>query len=242
LLHFECLTVNAFQAELAWRHGQLDRATHLAAQIEATFQSKTMPYPYQPQMVLPKIWLAEGTPESCHRTETELLRLQEIVTSTHNVRYQIEVLALQALLYRAQSKPQAADAALTQALRLAQPSRMIRVFVDLGPDMALLLKRLYTQGIAPFYLQQILEAFPVTKPNTQIMSPQALVEPLTEREMEVLALLAQRLSNNEIANMLVISPETVKRHTINIYQKLGVNKRRQAVATGYKLGLLADMV
>lgn len=236
------LTVNAFQAELALRHGQLDRATHLAAQIDTTSQSKVMPYPYQPQMVRPKIWLAEGTPDSRQRAETELLRLQEMVTSTHNVRYQIEVLALQALLFQAQNKPHAAEETLTQALRLAQPSRYIRIFVDLGPDMALLLNRLYTQSVAaPIYLQQILGAFPVTKPIIQMVSSQALVEPLTEREMEVLALLAQRLSNNEIANILVISPETVKRHTINIYQKLGVNKRRQAVTKGYELGLLADL-
>ena len=68
-----------------------------------------------------------------------------------------------------------------------------------------------------------------------------LIESLTEREMEVLSLLAERLSNKEISKMLVISTETVKRHTSNIYQKLQVKNRRQAVAKAYTLNLLVDM-
>ena len=65
-----------------------------------------------------------------------------------------------------------------------------------------------------------------------------LIEPLTERELEVLALLAQRLSHKEIAQALFISPQTVKRHTNNIYQKLQVQRRREAVAKATRLGLL----
>ena len=67
-----------------------------------------------------------------------------------------------------------------------------------------------------------------------------LIEPLTEREREVLALLAQRLSNKEIAQALVISPQTVKRHAVNLYQKLQVSGRREAVANAIRLGLLKD--
>jgi LuxR family maltose regulon positive regulatory protein len=66
------------------------------------------------------------------------------------------------------------------------------------------------------------------------------VEPLTERECQVLALLAQRLSNKEIAQALIISPQTVKRHAVNIYQKLQVSGRRAAVANAIRLGLLKD--
>jgi RNA polymerase sigma factor (sigma-70 family) len=64
------------------------------------------------------------------------------------------------------------------------------------------------------------------------------IEPLTEREREVLALLAQRLSNKEIAQALVISPQTVKRHATNLYQKLQAGGRREAVAKATRLGLL----
>jgi LuxR family maltose regulon positive regulatory protein len=69
----------------------------------------------------------------------------------------------------------------------------------------------------------------------------AFIESLTDREMEILTLLAQRLSNKEISAILVISPETVKRHTSNIYQKLQVKNRRQAVTKAFTLGLLVEM-
>jgi len=74
--------------------------------------------------------------------------------------------------------------------------------------------------------------------HADLSSPFTLIEPLTERELEVLGLLAQRLSNKEIAHELSISPMTVKRHTINIYQKLLVQSRREAVATASALGIL----
>ena len=90
------------------------------------------------------------------------------------------------------------------------------------------------------YLKQLVDAFPRT---TKVVSSEANLQPyfdtLTERELEILSLLAQRLSN-KIAGALIISEETVKRHTSNIYQKLGVNNRRQAVASAYTFGLLVD--
>lgn len=231
----------AFQAELALRQGRLDQARLWAAQVDPTTLPKLMPYLYQPQMTLPKIWLAEGTPDSLRKAETELQRLHDIATAAHNVPCQIQVFSMQSLLFQAQQKMAAAEETQVQALRLAQPGGIMRLFVDLGPQMANLLKHLYMQGHAPVYLRQILDAFPTAKPTQNSVLPMALVESLTEREMEVLGLLAQRLSNKEIAKMLVISTETVKRHTSNIYQKLQVKNRRQAVAKAYKLNLLVDM-
>ena len=231
----------AFQAELALRQGQLDKAVLWAAQVDPAALSKLMPYIYQPQMTIPQIWLAEGSPDSLRRAEIELHRLYEIVTPTHNIPCQIQVLAMQALLYQSQNKTLAAEEALVHALQLAQPGGFIRTFVDLGSQMAVLLKHIYMQGHAPAYLQQILDAFPVSKPKQNNTPPMMLIESLTEREMEVLSLLAQRLSNKEISKMLVISTETVKRHTSNIYQKLEVKNRRQAVAKAYTLNLLVDM-
>ncbi len=231
----------AFQAELALRQGQLDYACLWAAQVEATAMPKLMPYLYQPQMTLPKIWLAEGSMESLQKADRELQRLYDIVTPTHNIPCQIQVLSMQSLLFQAQQKMQPAEEKLEEALRLAQPGGIIRMFVDLGPQMANLLKHLYMQGYAPAYLHQILDAFPLSKPKQNSAPPMTLIESLTEREMEVLSMLAQRLSNKEIAKMLVISTETVKRHTSNIYQKLQVKNRRQAVVKAYTLNLLVDM-
>lgn len=231
----------AFQAELAARQGQLNTATLWAAQTDVTALSNLMPYFYQPQLTPARIWLAEGTPDSLQKAEVELMRLHDIVISTHNIPCQIKVLTMQALLYKRQKKARLAEEVLIQALHLAQPGGFIRAFVDLGPEMELLLKHVYVQGFASTYVQEILKAFQAKSgPLRNTMQSQALIESLTEREMEIMGLLAQRLSNKEIANALIISQETVKRHTSNIYGKLGVKNRRQAVASGYNLGLLVD--
>lgn len=230
-----------FQTELATRQGQLANVTLWAERTDVTALSKLMPYLYQPQMTPAKIYLAQGTPASLQQAEAELIRLHDIVTSTHNIPRQVEILALQALLYKRQKKAQLAEESLIRAVQLGQLGGFIRVFVDLGEEMAVMLKHLYIQGFSSVYLQQILEAFPETsKTLPNAMQSQALIESLTKREMEILGLLAQRLSNKEIANTLIISQETVKRHTSNIYQKLSVKNRRQAVASGYTLGLLID--
>ena len=231
----------AFQAELAARQGRLILATSWAAKTDVGSLSNLMPYLYQPQLTPARIWLADGSPASLQKAEAELTRLHDIVTSTHNIPCQIKVLAMQALLYKRQKNAQLAEEALIEALYLAQPGGFIRVFVDLEPEMAGLLKHLYVQGFVSAFLQQVLKAFPATsKPIPNATQSAALIESLTERELEILSLLAQRLSNKEIADLLIISKETVKRHTSNIYQKLGVKSRRQAVASGYTLGLLVD--
>ena len=156
------------------------------------------------------------------------------------------MLALEALLHAAEGNEPAALQALEQALILAQPGGFIRAFVDLGPAMAGLLERLPRQGLAAEYVDRILRAFvaapPVALPPSQVrrLPPHQanLVEPLSSRELEILELLAQRLSAKEIGQRLVIAEGTVKRHIANIYQKLAVNKRGEAVAAAIALGLL----
>ncbi|HRQ41320.1 MAG TPA: LuxR C-terminal-related transcriptional regulator [Chloroflexota bacterium] len=231
----------AFQAELAWRQGQMVQASHWAAQAISMPVPKVIPFPYHPFLTLPKILLAEDTPDSRQQAETVITQLADLAVSTHTIRLQMEALALQALLYQAQNKMRAAEETMVQALRLAQPGGYIRLFVDLGPKTAVLLKRLAVQGIAPAYIRQILDAFPTTQTGPHAATLPPLIESLTDRELDVLRLLAQRLSNKEIASELYIAPETVKRHTINIYQKLGVESRRQAVSKAAELGLLVDV-
>jgi LuxR family maltose regulon positive regulatory protein len=119
----------------------------------------------------------------------------------------------------------------------------VRLFVDLGPRVADLLGRLQERGRvinggAP-YVGQILSALRTSAPTPASASQEGLIEPLTERELEVLGLLGRRLSNKEIAARLVIAPGTVKSHTIHIYQKLDVNGRRQAVERARALGILS---
>jgi LuxR family maltose regulon positive regulatory protein len=105
--------------------------------------------------------------------------------------------------------------------------------------MAALLKAAASRGIAPAYVRRLLAALEPPSPATvDEAPPQPLVEPLTGRELEVLALLAEGLTNREIARRLVISLPTVKSHTRNIYGKLGVHSRRQAVTRARTLDIL----
>ncbi len=235
----------AFQAELAVRQGNSGAARHWATTIAPFLPLSLMPYFYTPHLTLPKVLLAQGTAASLEQATKVLARLQTFVTATHNTRFTIEVLALQALLHDAQGDERAALARLQQAVLLAEFGGFIRLFVDLGPRLASLLNRLHQTGVLPSYTGQILQAFgeaapPAPQPHTAIWPPgqTELVEPLTDRELQVLVLLAQRLTAKEIARTLVISPLTVKRHTSNIYQKLEASSRQEAVATAIRLGLL----
>ena len=135
---------------------------------------------------------------------------------------------------------------LHRALALAEPRGFIRIFVDEGPPMARLLYEALSRGIAPDYVRQLLAAFPDAEPeqrdssDTQIPESD-LIEPLSERELEVLALLADGLTNREIASRLFLALNTVKAHTGNIYGKLDVHNRTQAVARARTLGLLSSI-
>ena len=235
----------AFQAELAVMQGDLGAASHWATTIGPYLPLTAMPFFHAPQLALPKVLLSQNTPASREQAAAALARLHAFVTSTHNTRFTIEVLALQALLRDAQGDEQAALALLQQAVVLAQPGGFIRLFVDLGPRLASLLVRLQQTDVAASYISQIVQAFTESTPASRYRATTVasngqteLIEPLTEREREVLALIAQRLSNKEIARALVISPLTVKRHATTIYGKLQVSGRRVAVAKAASLGLL----
>ncbi len=127
---------------------------------------------------------------------------------------------------------------LERALALAEPEGYVRVFVDEGPGMAALLQAASKRGIAPGYLQRLLTDF-----GTAAGEPRArqnLIEPLSERELEVLRLLATDLDGPAIASQLVVSLNTMRTHTKSIYTKLGVNNRRAAVHRAGELALLSQ--
>jgi len=161
----------------------------------------------------------------------------------------IKILVLQALAQEAQAKLPLALAPLERALALAEPEGYVRVFVDEGQPMARLLYEILSRaealsrGIAPDYVRQLLAAFPdiepdqIGPPKTQVPKSE-LVEPLSEREVEVLQLIGEGLTNHEVATRLYISLNTVKGHTRNIYGKLGVHSRTGAVARARALGIL----
>jgi LuxR family transcriptional regulator, maltose regulon positive regulatory protein len=153
---------------------------------------------------------------------------------------QIEILLLQSLAHEALGDSGQARIPLQRALELAEPEGYVRLFADEGAPLARLLERERDAGGGmQTYLQRLQAAF-----ATQLSAPpaslalQPAAEPLTAREREVLTLIAEGLSNQELAARLHLSPQTVKVHTRNIYSKLGVTSRTQAVARGRDLGFL----
>jgi LuxR family maltose regulon positive regulatory protein len=155
----------------------------------------------------------------------------------------IELQILSALAWQVLGDDAQAMDALAEALSLAEPGGWVRIFVDEGPAMADLLRRAASQGISPAYVAALLAAFDVAHSGEGATAPQPrpaqpLVEPLSEREMEVLRLLSVGLSNPEIAEQLYIAVSTVRSHCKSIYGKLNVHKRWDAVRRAQELGLL----
>ena len=151
----------------------------------------------------------------------------------------LEILALQALAYRADGNVPDAGAALERALVLAEPEGYARLFVDEGATMAGLLEAVASRSAIRTYAHRLLSLFgnhePVAPTGDRLAG---LAEPLSEREREVLRLLATEMSGPEIARLLVVSLHTVRTHTKRIYTKLGVNSRRAAVVRAQELGEL----
>ena len=155
----------------------------------------------------------------------------------------IEILALLALAHEAQGDIPLASMSLQRALAQAEPEGYVRLFVDEGPAMAHLLQEAATRRIAPDYTGRLLAAFAnrAVMPTTQAKSQDAraeMVEPLSPRELEVLQLIAQGLSNREIGERLFLALDTVKGHNRRIYGKLQAQSRTEAIARARELGLL----
>jgi LuxR family maltose regulon positive regulatory protein len=236
----------AYESELALRNGRLVTAMEWADRCDPEPLTSTYGF-FSPSIVLAKILVVADSPASRSRAKALLDRLVDYLTSVNNRRFLIEALALRAMLREAAGNRESADADLLQALRLAQPSRFIRLFVDLGPRLGALLNRAQVDEEGLAYVGEILAAFqgssatqPATGDAAGATGEQTVIEPLSQRERQILALLAERLSNKEIADKLHISTVTVKRHAANIYQKLGVHGRRQAVAKANGLGIISQ--
>ncbi len=192
-------------------------------------------YPHQvAYLTLARILTAQNRADTAL---TLLGRLLEHVEALGQMGRALEVLILQSLALADLGDMPRALTVLARALMIGQSEGYVRVFVDEGAPMAKLLRHAGSHGISPKYVARLLSQFDSNNGITPVIQ-QPLIEPLTERELQVLHLLADGLSNQAIAGRLVIAMGTIKAHTSTLYRKLGVISRTQAVARARELGLL----
>ncbi len=197
-------------------------------------------------ITLARVLIAEFKLDHANRHILEALelleRLLKAAESGGRTGSLIEILILQAIAHQVQGKLPSALAALGRALSLAEPEGYIRIFADEGESLRELLVRLKAQGTGTnAYIQKLLTAFsrPTTIPQSKIENQQSEIpEPLSPRELEVLRLIAEGLSNDEISKRLFLALSTVKGHNLKIFGKLGAKSRTEAVARARELGLL----
>jgi LuxR family maltose regulon positive regulatory protein len=211
---------------IEWANGMFEGGEHAGR-----------PASEETRLTIARALIANGDEPSLERTLTRLKSLLQAAQIEGRRGVQIEALALQALARWRRGDHADAMTALEHALRLAEPEGYVRLFADLGLPMARLLQEARSLAVMPEYVAQLLTAFE----GNRLLSAQAttsLPEPLSQREREVLKLIAAGLTNREIAKVLVVSPETVKKHTGAIYSKLGVSNRTEAANKARELGLL----
>ncbi len=245
--YFHAWLISVEQARLWLAAGDLARATRWAQEL-AHSERLSSPFAREREdLARARILLAQEKPEEALLLLGSLL---EGATKQERWDHVIEMLLLQALAYQMHHEMQQALAVLAQAVSIAQPEGYIRRFLDEGPLMVALLSKLREQerkqGPTP-YLDSLLAAFfperraSQSAPTSEDVSRHPMLDPLTEREQEVLSWLAHGASNQEIAERLVITIDTVKRHVTHIYAKLGVTNRVQGAERGRTLGLLPDL-
>jgi LuxR family maltose regulon positive regulatory protein len=198
-------------------------------------------------LILARVLIAQD------RAEEAILLLDRLITSAEGAERNgelISYLSLQAVAHHIRDRTDTALTTLSRALALGELEGYVRTFVDLGPPMREFLQVAARQGVAPDYVSRLLAAFPGVEPSFP-PSPAAgqerreigdLVlikpEPLSDREKQILRLIAAGLSDREIAEELYLSVNTIKWHNRQIYDKLGVSRRGQAVARAQELGIL----
>lgn len=180
--------------------------------------------------------LQVGSQSTTEHAQELLTRIETAARAQGREGELLQCLALEAIALWQQRNHSGALSSLTEALRLAEPQGYTRTLVDLGLPFARLLQEARSRDVRPEQVQKMLAIFQDEFDDSR--SAVTLTEPLTDRELEVLELLAAGLTNREIGEELVISPGTVKKHTANIYGKLNVGSRTAAAARARELSLL----
>lgn len=222
--------LRSFEATLALRRGHAAEAIVWLQAQHAAVTDSTLLIRTNPFLVQIRARIAEGSPGSLDQARAELAIARAHAVACHATGALIAIGILDALALEARGDHAAALAALAAAQALGRPGGYRRTFLDFAPAISPLLAAPYPT--AP-------EGSPTASDPIQQIPEHDIVDILTAREAEVLAMLSQRLTYREIAVRMFISPETVKTHTSNIYAKLGVVGRREALDRAHELGLIA---
>jgi LuxR family maltose regulon positive regulatory protein len=232
--------IGALKARLWIAQGRLAEALGWAREQGLSVEDDLSYFREYEHITLARVLIAQhksdGADHAIHDAMGLLDRLLEAAEEGKRAGSAIEISVVQALAHQAQGDIAAALVLLERALTLAEPEGYVRTFVDEGPPMAALLRETAKLGVAPDYVHRLRAAFRKAEGKTPTTQP--LIEPLSERELEVLRLLSTELSGPEIAHELVVSLTTIRTHTQNIYGKLGVHNRRAAVLRAEELNLL----
>jgi LuxR family maltose regulon positive regulatory protein len=227
-------SATAWHARLALAQGDLASAVRWVQENHLEVDDELSPPRELEYLTFARVLMAQQRP---HETLPLLGRLLHLAEQQGRLGNALEVLVLHALASRAYSDEAEAMARLTRALSVAEPEGYIRLFIDEGEPIVALLRQAYAHEIASDYVATLLLAAGSTFTDSPVPAG-SLLEPLTERELEVLRLLVAGLSNAAMARELVITVGTVKSHINHIYGKLGVQSRSQAIARVHSLHLL----
>jgi LuxR family maltose regulon positive regulatory protein len=233
------------QVKLWLAQGDLQRAERWAASREERLSSDDV-FGFENELAhitQARVLIAQNKPKEASAL---LSHLEETARAAGRMGRIIEILLLKALAMQESRNSEHAIQTLTECLTLAEPEGYVRVFLDEGQPMQMLLAQWLAQASAgPLrdYAIRLLSHFDaephmVTATQETGSAAQALVEPLSQRELEVLHLMALGRTNKEIARQLIVAPGTVKAHTSSIYRKLDVANRTEAVARARRLGIL----
>jgi LuxR family transcriptional regulator, maltose regulon positive regulatory protein len=226
--------IAAMKARVHIRQGRLSDALAWARSRDLSAEDELSYAREFEHITLARLLLAQGsTVEALALLERLLLPAED----GGRIGSAIEILLLQALAHQQHGHPPAALASLERSLTLAEPEGYVRIFVDEGPRMAELLHAAVKRGIAIGYVRALLQRFGAAEQKTQSTSVE--VEPLSERELDVLRLLASDLDGPDIARELTVSLSTMRTHTRSIFNKLGVSSRRAAVRRAEELRIIS---
>lgn len=237
---YVCALLAELRVRLWLAQGNLQAAVAWTQAYDSTRENGINLTQEMEQITLAQVLLGEAhlSPDSKAGKGSEALDvlapLLRAAESDRRLPSMIKILALQALAFATEGESDHALTTLQRALSLARAEAFRRTFLDEGEPMRRLLRRAQVQGIETDFVAGLLAA----SPQYHGLAQQALIEPLSKRELQVLHLIAAGLSNQEIARELVIAVSTVKSHINHIYGKLNVKSRTQAVARGQALGLL----